>query len=373
MSGEHEVLGKLRAAMKAQGCDALVAFSPDNVTYTAGFLVPSHATNRFRRTITILAGDTFAAQIVVTVEEKLARERSRFQDIRPYGQFDQNPADLLAAALREAGVADGRIAIELDYMPAKDYLRLTELLPRAQFEECRDLYFTARMTKTDEEVAILRRIGELTDRVVGEVLRATRPGMTELDLGRMTVDLMVGGGSAELKYQIGSGPRSGITNCGTSARKIESGDVLRIEILGNIDNYRSNVTRTAVVGTPTDEQKRIWQTLITARDRCKAMLRPGTRVPDLWDTYARTCREGGVEPTLQFLGHGIGQTIHEEPYITTTRNIVMGPNMTFTMEPLYMIPGRMGFHVEDMYVITPAGFSPITGAITPNDELIQVG
>ena len=44
---------------------------------------------------------------------------------------------------------------------------------------CRDLYFDARMIKTDEEVAILRRVGELTDRVAGEVLRAIRPGMTE--------------------------------------------------------------------------------------------------------------------------------------------------------------------------------------------------
>ena len=66
------------AAMKKAGHDALVALSQDNVTYTAGFLVPSHASNRFRRTITILAGDTFAAQIVVNVEENLARQRSRF-------------------------------------------------------------------------------------------------------------------------------------------------------------------------------------------------------------------------------------------------------------------------------------------------------
>jgi Xaa-Pro aminopeptidase len=51
----------------------------------------------------------------------------------------------------------------------------------------------------------------------------------------------------------------------------------------------------------------------------------------------------------------------------------MEPNITFTMEPLYMMPGRMGFHVEDMYLITPEGFQPITGMISPNDELIRVG
>src|ERR1700754_3200392 len=106
---EHEVLAKLRSAMKKAGYDALVAFSQDNVTYTAGFLVPSHASNRFRRTITILAGRSFAAQIVVSVEEILAKSRSRFADVRAYDQFTDIPADALADALEEAGVGSGRI------------------------------------------------------------------------------------------------------------------------------------------------------------------------------------------------------------------------------------------------------------------------
>ena len=107
--------------------------------------------------------------------------------------------------------------------------------------------------------------------------------------------------------------------------------------------------------------------MIGARETCKTMLKPGTgRRRSLSHLRRRSAASHGIEPTLKFLGHGIGQTIHEEPYITDTRKtIVLQPNITFTMEPLYMIPGRMGFHVEDMYVITPSGFDPITGKITP--------
>ncbi len=370
---EHEVLRTLRAAMRADGYDALVALSQDNVTYTAGFLVPSHASNRFRRTITLLAGESFGAQVVVNVEENLARERSRFRDIRAYNQFTQDPADVLADLLTEAGVAEGRIAIELDFMPARDYIRLVERLPKARFEECKDIYFRTRMLKTGEEVAILRRVGALTDRVVGEVLRAIRPGMTEKQVGRLIVNLMYEGGCDNLKYQVGSGARSGIINCSPTDKKIEPGDVIRLEVLGDLDHYRSNVTRTAVVGTPTAEQRRIWSTLVAARDACKPMLRPGTAVADVYRAYVKVCREGGIEPSLKFLGHGIGQTIHEEPYLTDTRTIRFAPNVTFTMEPLYVVPGRMGFHVEDMYVITADGFDALTGQLTPNDELIEVG
>src|SRR5882757_3613237 len=108
---EHELLRKLRAAMTAAGYDALVAFSQDNVTYTAGFLVPSHASNRFRRTITIIAGESFAAQVVVNVEENLAKHASRFSVIRAYNLFTHAVPVMLAIALTEAGVASVRFAI----------------------------------------------------------------------------------------------------------------------------------------------------------------------------------------------------------------------------------------------------------------------
>lgn len=370
---EHEVIRSLRARMKEAGYDALVAFSQDNVTYTAGFLVPSHATNRFRRTVTIIAAAGIATQIVVNVEEKQAIARSRFSDIRAYDQFRQEPADILADVLTEAGVDAGRIAIELDFMPARDFLHLSKRLPHAKFEECKDLYFQARMIKTDEEVRILREIGVLTEKVIYETLRDVRVGMTEIEVARLLVDQMIAGGSTNFKYRVGSGVNSSITNCDTTHKRIETGDVIRVEVLGDLDNYRSNVTRTAVAGKPTARQLDIWAKLIRAREICKTMLKPGTPVAHLYQAYVSACRESGIEPTIKFLGHGIGQTIHEEPYITDTRDIIFAPNITFTMEPLYMLPGEMGFHVEDMYVITRDGFDPITGNISKNDELIEVG
>jgi Xaa-Pro aminopeptidase len=359
--------------MKAAGMDALVAHSMDNVTYTTGFLVPSQASNRFRRAIAVLAGDDFGCQIVVTVEAPLARERSRFSDVRAYDQFADDPADTLADALTEAGADRGRIALELDYLPAQDYVRLRERLPNAEFVHARDIFFEARMIKTDAEVTLLREVGELSEHVMEQALARVQPGMKETELFAFINNEMLSAGCDAVKIQIGSGARSGITNCKPSSKPFERDDVIRIEILGDRQSYRSNITRTAVLGSPTNEQNAIWSVLIGARDRCEAMLQPGTRVPDLWAAYVATCRKGNIEPTLRFLGHGIGQTIHEEPYITDSRDITLRPNVTHTMEPLYMIPGRMGFHVEDMYLITETGHDKMTGHRVPNDQLISVG
>ena len=71
--------------------------------------------------------------------------------------------------------------------------------------------------------------------------------------------------------------------------------------------------------------------------------------------------------------HGIGLTVHEEPYITASRTTVLEPNVTFTMEPLFMIPHEMGLHTEDMYLMTVEGFEPITGRACDNKNLITVG
>lgn len=370
---DHPLLQKLRQAMREEGFDALVAHSFDNVTYTAGFAVPSHAMNRFRRTITVLAGADFACQIVVNVEEALAREKSRFRDIRSYNQFTDNPADILADALSEGGVASGRIAVELDFLPAMDFLRLRERLPEAEFVHARDLYFRCRMKKTDEEVETLRSIGVLTEKVMAGIIHGLKPGVSERKVGAEIMLRMLEGGADAVAYQVGSGARSGIINCKPTDKEIEANDVVRIEILGDKAGYRSNVTRTLVMGKPTEEEEKIWTVLIEARDACEAMLRPGMRVPDLWQTYLETCHAGGIEPSLKFLGHGIGQTIHEEPYLTDTRDLALVPNMTHTMEPLYMVPGRMGFHVEDMYRITETGFEKLTGGLVPNDRLIEAG
>jgi Xaa-Pro aminopeptidase len=366
------VVDNLRAEMKNDRFDALVAHSLDNATYTAGFQVPSHAQNRFRRTITVLAGDRFGCQIVVNVEEALAREKSRFKDIRSYNQFTDNPADLLADALIEGGAESGHVAIELDYLPAMDYIRLRERLPKATFVHARDLYFRTRMVKTEAEIAILKQVGELTERVVAKVIAGLRPGVREQQVGAEIMNRMLEAGADAVSYQVGSGIRSGIINCKPTDKVIEAGDVVRIEVLGDKNGYRSNVTRTLVMGKPTKEQEQIWSVLIAARDKCEAMLKPGTRVPDLWNTYLDACRAHGIEPSLKFLGHGIGRTIHEEPYLTDTRMVELKPGVTHTMEPLYMLPGRMGFHVEDMYRITNGGFEKLTGHLIPNDKLIEV-
>ncbi len=366
-----QALERLRAEMVRQEVRALVALSPENVAYTIGYMVPSHPTNRNRRTISVLTADGRSALIVVSVEAELARQHSRVKDVRRYDQFAQNPMDVLAGVLREFGVASGPLAIEMDYLPAQDYLTLWERLPAPPMVPCRDMYLRARMVKTPEEVACLRKIAEISDRAEQVVWHQMREGMTERVLATIITNAVLEAGGDGVRLLIGSGERSSIVNPRPTDRPLRRGDVIRVEILANLNNYQSNVTRTGVLGPASDEQRRIWQVLMEARALALEKLRPGTEVRELWMAYAEHCRRHDIEPTLSFLGHGIGLTGHEEPYLTADKTLRLEPDFVLTFEPFYMIPGQMGFHIEDMFLVTETGYETFT-AVTMNETLIQV-
>ena len=115
--------------MRKAGYDALVAFSQDNVTYTAGFLVPSHASNRFRRTITILAGDT-SRRRSWSMSRRTWRGSARASPTSaPTTSSPRTRPTCSPMRCSKRASGSGRIAIELDYMPAQDYIRLRERLP----------------------------------------------------------------------------------------------------------------------------------------------------------------------------------------------------------------------------------------------------
>ncbi|MDQ7849816.1 MAG: Xaa-Pro peptidase family protein [Armatimonadota bacterium] len=361
---------RLRQAMDARGVDGVVASSPDNVVYSATFTVPSHMSNRFRRTLCLTPREGRPALVVVNVEESLARAQAGDMELLTYNEFTHDPVTLLADLITERGLADGRLAVELDHLPAADYLRLAAALPRAELVPAADLFFEARRIKTSREVAAIRELAALASRAHGEAFARVRPGMTERDLARLLVDACAG--TDYCRPIVGSGPRSAHPNAAPTDRPIAPGDVIRVDLIAGRAWFHSDVARTAVVGQPTAEQTHIWDALVDAYRRVQERLRPGVRTADLHRLYLAALAGRGLEASLTFLGHGLGLTIHEEPYINAYSDGVLEAGMVLCLEPMYLVPGQMGFHIEDEFLITDEGFELLSPG-TPNAQLIQVG
>ncbi|HBY93065.1 MAG: Xaa-Pro peptidase family protein [Ardenticatenaceae bacterium] len=348
----NDVLETQRQAAIRENLDALVAVSAENVAYTVGYEVPSQTLPiRKRQFFAVVTVDGRSAFLVVQVEHNEARNSSRIRDIRPYNEFAQEGVVVLADCLREFGLAGGRVGIELDALPARSFARLEKELPRATFVDAEKIFDHLRMIKTPEEIEKLRRCGQLVDQAHREVYATVHAGMTEMDVALGFMERLLKKGVDYLdKIVVGSGERSTFANCPPTQRVLRAGDVMRVDVFANIDGYMSDIARTSVVGHATDEQRTIWAKLVESENHLLELIRPGERTGAIWEKFLSHFRSLGLEPAINFLGHGIGLTLHEEPFISRYHDFVIEEGMVLAIEPVYFT-GTMGFHLEDEIIV----------------------
>ena len=111
-----EIVERLRGAMRERGLDALVACSPENVAYLAGLVVPSQPLMRWRHAFCIVPLDGPTAMVVVDMEEHTVRSRVPGPRYYVWREFAGDCMAVVAEALRDLGLADARLGLELDYL-----------------------------------------------------------------------------------------------------------------------------------------------------------------------------------------------------------------------------------------------------------------
>ncbi|MDR7540264.1 MAG: Xaa-Pro peptidase family protein [Armatimonadota bacterium] len=356
------VLRRVRDGMARAGLDAVVAMSQDNATYLLGVGVPSHRLIRERRVAVLLPADGDPAVVAVTVEESFLQANLDGVEIHPYDEHTQTAMQVLAALVRSRGLAGGRIGVEMDFIPAEDHAELGRLLPQAELADAAGLFKQARWVKTASELAHIRRGGRIADEAVREAFSAARAGMSERDLAvRVTEAFLRRGGDEVRMVVVGAGERSSHPNAPPTDRVLHPGDIVRVDFLGCVGGYYTDCARTAVVGEPTAEQRRIYQAIVAIHREVLGLIRPGVSTRDLHALYHARAREHRLNP-LRFLGHGLGLGLHEGPFIDAHTEVVLEPGMVFAIEPVHFVPHEVGFHLEDVLLVTPQGHEVVTDA-----------
>ncbi|HEY7167712.1 MAG TPA: Xaa-Pro peptidase family protein [Candidatus Binatia bacterium] len=369
---DRQIIEKLANAIRRNGLDALVAISPENVTYVSGFVVPSQALMRWRHAICVITANGRVSMVAIDMEATTVRAHAGIDDLRIYREFTDDPMDRLADALTDLRLDHGKIGIEMEFVPALDFATLQKRLPTIQWTPADALFNKARQVKTPGELDLLRSLSKLTDKAIGDALRRARVGMTELELAGYLLTSLFGGGAESYKLMIiASGERSEFPNVGPTDRKLKQGDLIRMEIFGQKNGYLAGICRTAVVGSGTAEQEKIWSNLIQCKYLVMDMIKPGAHCKAIYDTFLKKFSELGFEP-ISFVGHGIGLHLHEEPYMGRYGNETLQAGMVGAFEPLVYIPGRFGMQNKDMFCVTEGGCELLSD-VTPTDELLRVG
>ena len=368
----HEIITRQKKAMAEKGLDALISISPENVAYTTGIVVPSQSLMRWRHAIAVVTADGQAAMVVIDMEETTVRAHGGLKGLKVYREFTEEPMDKLCEALGDLKLERARLGIEMEYLPARDFLALQQKLPGASVVAADDVFAGLRQIKGGAELALLRSLSKMTDKAICDALKHARTGMSEMELAGLLVSGLFAAGAENFKLMIvASGERSQFPNVGPSERVIKKGDIIRMEIFGVKNGYHAGVCRTAVAGSPTPEQEKIWANLIECKYLVMDLIKPGAGCREVYQKFLKKFGALGFEP-ISFVGHGIGLFLHEEPYLGRYASKMLEEGMVLAIEPLVFIPGRMGLQNKDMIAVTKSGCELLSD-YTPTDKLIRVG
>jgi Xaa-Pro aminopeptidase len=386
--------------MKESGLDVLVASGAGNVAYVSDGEFEGARSNPNIQVYAILPCEpSMPLGLVLPANEvdAWAEQPGEVDDVRVYGLVHRNvgsetltdddrlireltitrpPArsaiDALVETLRARGLADGAIGLDEGNVPAPLWARIVEALPRARIVPAAPLFQRIRMVKTDEEIRRLRRSTQITVDAMKATFAAVREGITERELASVYKAEVSRLGGTPAFWLLCAGRRTGHTHTRQSEYAVRRGDVVKLDMGSQSDFYWSDVARTKVFGAPGAREAKLYAALCEGLRASTAIVRPGVRASELFETAVGTVRERGIPDFKRHMvGHGIGIAVYDPPLVqaaATATNMFNLPSadipleagMVINIETIYYELGRFGFIVEDTMIVRDGGPEVIT-------------
>ena len=249
-------------------------------------------------------------------------------------------------------------AVGFESLNIELYQKLQNRFDGIELKASADLVWNMRRVKDETEQKLIRRAGELADIGIEAVSERLSEGMREYEVAAEATYAMMRNGAEGLAFAtiIASGPRSAYPHAGVTDRKIRKGDFVTIDMGATYKEYRSDITRTFIVGEPTDEQAKIYHTVLRANETALPEIKDGAMGSEV-DRVARTIieEEGYGEYFVHSVGHGVGLEVHEPPSLSEKSKDTLKVGNVVTDEPGIYIPGFGGVRIEDTVLITDSG------------------
>jgi len=346
-----------RAVADELGVDVLVVTPGSDLRYLAGY--HAHAMERLTALAVPRRGEPFL--VVPRLEAPMV-------DASPAGALDleliawdetDDPfARLAEAVTARLGSAPARVAVG-NRTWAEHALGLQRAMPGSALELAGPVIDRLRMVKTPAEVEELALAGAAIDRVHARIGEWLRVGRTEAEVGADVAAAILAEGHVGVDFTIiGSGPNGASPHHELSDRVVQAGDLVVVDIGGETaTGYRSDCTRTYVVGGPASAEVAEWYGVLqAAQEAATAVVRPGVTCEQV-DAAARQVISdaGWGEHFIHRTGHGIGLDSHEAPYVVEGNGLPLEPGMAFSVEPGIYLAGRHGARIEDIVVCTDDG------------------
>jgi Xaa-Pro aminopeptidase len=347
-------ISRLRDALPSYGIDALLVSQPESryylSRYTGHDLPPRDSAGYL-----LIAEDKALLLTDPRTAEQAQHESPDFEVIT-YPAGARGP-QAVAETANKLGIS--RLGFESIHLPYGIFSEIRSRLSSTDFRPITDLVDKLRVIKDAEELRHLQSAADVLDHCLAHVLSSVEPGMTERHVAHMVeAYLTEHADGPSFPSIVASGSNASIPHAVPSERRIEAGEVLKIDIGARWRGYCSDMTRTVCLGKPRDQKLvELHALVLEAQEHAERSLRPGMTGRE-GDSLSRDIisHAGYAEAFSHSLGHGIGLEVHEPPWLSQLRgDAVLEPGMVFSVEPGVYLPGWGGVRIEDLVVLEAGG------------------
>lgn len=343
---------KLTNLMRKEDISSLILIPGPNLYYATGLQVePSE-----RLIATIIPVEQDPIVVCPSFEEDRIRRSTSITDVQTWEE-DDDPFELTGKCLADLELASSPISLDPKFW-FEFYSRLAAVLPQTNFVNGGPIMEEARITKSKDELTLMRRASSFTAEGILESIEQVTVGMMESEVARIVADNLIkrSGEPVPAFCLVQSGPNSAIPHGSPSDRTIEKNDVLLIDSGTTVAGYHGDITITTVIGEPSERFKKIYDIVLRANRAAFERTREGIRCEEL-DKVARDLitSEGFGDYFPHRLGHGLGLEVHEGPYLVHGNKRELKAGMTYTIEPGIYFLGEFGIRIEDNVVVTKDG------------------
>lgn len=361
LNGPLGRIARVRKMMEERGYDAVVIRDEANLRWLTGAKGTFDYTFEFPHVTFITADECYFhtdSRYFNTFQENLPADSPWKLDMNE-GTMPRWVAER-ARDMRSRVIAvedDMQISFYFGIMRALEDLSITASLPQLHHDLQR-----MRAVKDDEEIALMRHAQSITDAAFQHMLTFIKPGLTEKEIRTELENFMFSNGADSLAFGsiVASGPNTANPHAVSSDRVVQRGDFVLMDYGAGYCDYRSDMTRTVVVGEPTPEQLDLYALVRRTHEECAAAVHAGVEGNDIFKLSRKIIGDAGYGDYYNHgLGHGVGIDIHEMPNFNRSMNIIEAGSV-ITIEPGVYLPGIGGVRLEDYGVVTENGYEPFT-------------
>ena len=380
---------RARRLMDHYKVDALIASSPENVTYASGYPAPYGCVSNAEFLVVLPRDEKITPVVVsskVSVDLFVAAD-SWIKDLKLYGEFfvfdsgmagvdeevwsplerryaqvlreskvETDMLEALKQALEERGLLDARLGLdEMGFGPV-EFRRIESSLPRARIVPGYHIFRMIRMVKTEESIEKLRKAARINEKGVLAVLNLLDAGKTEKEMWEVYQETVRREGGIPY-HAIFSGGRQGfVVNKAPSDYVFKNGEAVKLDIDCIYADHYADMAVTAVIGKPSKKLSDYHQALRAGLLKGQEVIRPGITPAVVFKAVIEEVRENGIPHySRHHVGHGLGLQCYDIPLMSVNNEIELEEGTVFNIEIPYYEIGFGCVHVEHTFLVTKTG------------------